>query len=122
MPLFPGAFFYMLMQSISPMQGHFNHRESENMKKLNELGLRQQLNELTSEVDSLCVIIRHTEEEIRDKYKNRIPTSRHRIRTFIEKRISQLRTRDQLFQEYYNLHSRLNIAMDEAFKISWSLP
>lgn len=80
-----------------------------------DFSFEQQLEIVESEVETLCRLVRHTEGIIHEKYENRIPTSPHRMRNFITKHISKLRSRDKIFQEYVNLCSLLDDAMNKAF-------
>jgi len=51
----------------------------------------------------LAICLEELEWEIREKYCDKIPTNRNRIRIFVEKHIKKLKDRDSVFEEYYRV-------------------
>jgi hypothetical protein len=51
----------------------------------------------------LAICLEELEWEIREKYCDKIPTNRNRIKIFVAKHIDKLQKRDAVFQEYYRV-------------------
>jgi hypothetical protein len=51
----------------------------------------------------LPICLEELEWQIREKYCDKIPTNRNRIKIFVTKHIDKLKNIDSIFQEYYSV-------------------